>query len=121
MLEQGGGYMLNVASAAGLLVIPDTVSYTVAKHAAVGFTEWVATMYGDRGTRVSLANVSAPLLAARQRGPSLWSSTGPTEDHTHVLPKGNYVIAGGNYLIANPSNLGNFMIADNIGGVQRWS
>jgi NAD(P)-dependent dehydrogenase (short-subunit alcohol dehydrogenase family) len=42
MLEQGSGYLLNVASAAGLLVIYDTVSYTVTKHAAIGFTEWLA-------------------------------------------------------------------------------
>jgi hypothetical protein len=46
MLEQGSGYLLNVASAVGLLVIPDTVSYTVTKHAAIGFTEWLAVMYG---------------------------------------------------------------------------
>jgi len=33
-----------------------------------------------------------------------------------VLPMGNYVIAGvGNYVIANPSNLGNYVIADNQG------
>jgi len=50
MVEQGGGYMLNVASAAGLLVIPDTVSYTVTKHAAIGFTEWLSTMYADKGS-----------------------------------------------------------------------
>ena len=37
MLEQGSGYLLNVASAAGLLVIFDTVSYTVTKHASIGF------------------------------------------------------------------------------------
>jgi len=30
-----------------------------------------------------------------------------------VLPMGNYVIAGvGNYVIANSSNLGNYVIAD---------
>jgi NAD(P)-dependent dehydrogenase (short-subunit alcohol dehydrogenase family) len=46
MLEQGSGYLLNVASAAGLLVIPDTVSYTVTKHAAIGFTECLATISG---------------------------------------------------------------------------
>ena len=39
------------------------------------------------------------------------------EDHTryttHVIPMGNYVIAGvGNYVIVNPSNLGNYVIAD---------
>ena len=36
-----------------------------------------------------------------------------TREATHVVPMGNYVIAGvGNYVIENPSNLGNFMIAD---------
>ena len=54
MLEQGSGYLLNVASAAGLLVIPDTVSYTVTKHAAIGFTEWLAVIYGGRGIGVSV-------------------------------------------------------------------
>ena len=54
MLEQGSGYLLNVASAGGLLVIPDTVSYTVTKHAAIGFTEWLATIYGDQGIGVSV-------------------------------------------------------------------
>ena len=33
---------------------------------------------------------------------------------------GNYVIAGvGNYVIVNPSNLGNYVIADNILGSSR--
>ena len=54
MLEQGSGYLLNVASAAGLLVIFDTVSYTVTKHAAIGFTEWLAATYDDQGIGVSV-------------------------------------------------------------------
>jgi NAD(P)-dependent dehydrogenase (short-subunit alcohol dehydrogenase family) len=72
MLEQGSGYLLNVASAAGLLVIPDTVSYTVTKHAAIGFTEWLAVMYGDRGIGVSVlcpAAVLTPILAGKQDTP----------------------------------------------------
>ena len=72
MVEQGGGYMLNVASAAGLLVIPDTVSYTVTKHAAIGFTEWLAVMYGDRGIGVSVlcpAAVLTPILAGKEDTP----------------------------------------------------
>ena len=72
MLEQGSGYLLNVASAAGLLVIPDTVSYTVTKHAAVGFTEWLATMYGGQGIGVSLlcpAAVLTPILAGKEDTP----------------------------------------------------
>jgi len=40
-----------------------------------------------------------------------------TREATHVVPMGNYVIAGvGNYVIKNPSNLGNFMIADTRAG-----
>jgi NAD(P)-dependent dehydrogenase (short-subunit alcohol dehydrogenase family) len=65
MLEQGSGYMLNVASAGGLLVIFDTVGYTVTKHAAVGFTEWLAATYIDQGIGVSVlcpAAVRTPIL-----------------------------------------------------------
>jgi NAD(P)-dependent dehydrogenase (short-subunit alcohol dehydrogenase family) len=72
MLEQGGGYFLNVASAAGLLVIPDTVSYTVTKHAAIGFTEWLSTMYADKGIGVSVlvpAAVLTPILAGKEDTP----------------------------------------------------
>jgi NAD(P)-dependent dehydrogenase (short-subunit alcohol dehydrogenase family) len=72
MLEQGGGYLLNVASAAGLLIIPDTISYTVTKHAAVGLTEWLATMYASHGIGVSLltpAAVLTPILAGKEDTP----------------------------------------------------
>jgi len=72
MVEQGGGYMLNVASAAALLVIPDTVSYTVTKHAAIGFTEWLSTMYADKGISVSVltpAAVLTPILAGKEDTP----------------------------------------------------
>ena len=37
MLEQGGGYLVNTASAAGLLSQPGVVSYAVTKAAAVSF------------------------------------------------------------------------------------
>jgi NAD(P)-dependent dehydrogenase (short-subunit alcohol dehydrogenase family) len=72
MLEQGSGYLLNTASAAGLLVIFDTVSYTVTKHAAIGFTEWLAAVYGERGIGVSLlvpAAVKTPILAGKDDTP----------------------------------------------------
>jgi NAD(P)-dependent dehydrogenase (short-subunit alcohol dehydrogenase family) len=72
MLEHGGGYMLNVASAGGLLVIFDTVGYTVTKHAAIGFSEWLAATYDDQGVRVSVlcpAAVSTPILAGKEDTP----------------------------------------------------
>jgi NAD(P)-dependent dehydrogenase (short-subunit alcohol dehydrogenase family) len=53
MLSRGSGYLLNTASAAGLLAQIGNAPYSVTKHAAVAFAEWVAITYGDRGIRVS--------------------------------------------------------------------
>lgn len=68
MLERGSGYLLNVASAAGLLTTPGDAPYTVTKHGAVALAEWLAVTYGDRGIKVSAVcplGVATPLLLAR--------------------------------------------------------
>ena len=54
MIERGGGYLLNTASAAGLLTQIDSGPYAVSKHAAVAFAEWIAINYGDKGIGVSV-------------------------------------------------------------------
>jgi NAD(P)-dependent dehydrogenase (short-subunit alcohol dehydrogenase family) len=65
MLERGRGWLLNTASAAGLLSSPGDAPYTVAKHGAVAFAEWLAITYGSRGIGVSVLcpmGVATPLL-----------------------------------------------------------
>ncbi|HET9073549.1 MAG TPA: SDR family NAD(P)-dependent oxidoreductase [Solirubrobacteraceae bacterium] len=52
-VARGEGYFVATASAAGLLSQIGDVAYTVSKHAAVGFAEWLAITYGDQGVRVS--------------------------------------------------------------------
>jgi len=53
MLARGGGWFLQTLSAAALITANAPVAYSVTKHAALGFAEWLVINYGDRGIRVS--------------------------------------------------------------------
>jgi len=61
MAARGGGKLINVASAAGILMQMNSAVYTATKHAAVGLAEWLAVEWAPKGVDVS---VVCPLRVA---------------------------------------------------------
>ncbi|MFD4855457.1 SDR family oxidoreductase [Streptomyces atratus] len=51
-LERGSGRFVSTASAAGLLTMIGAAPYSVSKHGAVAFAEWLSLTYRHRGIKV---------------------------------------------------------------------
>jgi NAD(P)-dependent dehydrogenase (short-subunit alcohol dehydrogenase family) len=75
MLQRGGGHIVNIASAAGLLSQIGDSAYSTTKHASVGFSESLAINYGDDGITVSV--VCPQAVATRLIG--MQDDSGATE------------------------------------------
>jgi len=73
MQARGEGYLINTASAAGLLTQVSSLVYSVTKHAAVSLAEWMAIEYRDAGVRVSCIcpqGVRTPMLDLAMEEPA---------------------------------------------------
>jgi NAD(P)-dependent dehydrogenase (short-subunit alcohol dehydrogenase family) len=93
MLERGEGYLLQTVSAAGLLTLIGSAPYSVTKHAALGFAEWLSITYGDRGIRVSALcpqGVRTAMLLDSDTGPAnfLRGTAVEPEDVADVVIRG---------------------------------
>jgi NAD(P)-dependent dehydrogenase (short-subunit alcohol dehydrogenase family) len=72
MVARGQGYLLQTASAAGLLSMIGSAAYSVTKHAAAGLAEWLAIAYEPAGIKVSCLcplGVRTDMLAKAGGGP----------------------------------------------------
>lgn len=109
-LERGSGHFVAMASAAGLLTQLGAAPYSVTKHAAVGFAEWLAITYGDRGIGVSCVcpmGVDTPLLREMSESPDATmriagaavTSAGPVIDPGAVADGVVQAIVDGTFLV----------------------
>lgn len=73
MVERGEGYLVNTASAAGLLTQVSALAYSATKAAAVSVAEWLHINYGDAGVKVSCLcpqGVRTPMLDVAMEEPA---------------------------------------------------
>lgn len=79
MLARGDGYLLQTISSAALITGPSGPGYTLTKHGALGFAEWLALNYGHQGIRVSCLCPNAVYTGMFGR---------PLDDESAVPPQG---------------------------------
>jgi len=77
MIERGQGYLVQMASAAGLLSQIGDAAYSATKHAAIGFAESIAITHGDDGIGVSA--VCPQYVATGMTGYSEGAKTGVSD------------------------------------------
>ena len=66
-LDRGSGHLIATVSAAGLLTMLAAAPYSVTKHAALAFAEWMSATYRHRGITVQALcpqGVRTPMLDA---------------------------------------------------------
>lgn len=82
MLDSGGGSIVNVASAAGLMGFANLPAYVATKHGVIGLTKSVALELGRTGVRVNA------LCPGSVRTPMLEAFAGHDEGMLDVMGKG---------------------------------
>ena len=126
MLARGGGYLLNTASAAGLLAQIGSAPYSVTKHAAVSFAEWLAITHGAEGLKVSVLcpqGVDTPMIAGVDTSTVAKDGIMSAEDVADICVE---AIGDERFLILPHPKVGDYVKQKGadperwIAGMQRW-
>jgi NAD(P)-dependent dehydrogenase (short-subunit alcohol dehydrogenase family) len=80
MIARGEGYLLNTASAAGLLSQIGSLAYSVTKAAAVSLAEWLSITHHHQGVRVSVLCPQAVATNIAVNSPDRGSRIGDPEE-----------------------------------------
>jgi NAD(P)-dependent dehydrogenase (short-subunit alcohol dehydrogenase family) len=120
-LDRGGGHLICTVSAAGLLTMLGTAPYSVTKHAALGFAEWLAATYAHRGLTVqALCPMGVRTAMLDDLSPAaelILSETAiTTEEVADAVIEG---IAGGSFLILPHPDVAR-MYANRAADTDRW-
>jgi NAD(P)-dependent dehydrogenase (short-subunit alcohol dehydrogenase family) len=100
-LARGTGTFVVTASAAGLLTMLGAAPYSVTKHAAVGFAEWLAATYAHRGLAVHCIcpqGVRTQMLANSGRAGDVVLADAAIEPE-QVADALTAALAGGSFLV----------------------
>ncbi|MEO0327906.1 MAG: SDR family oxidoreductase [Pseudomonadota bacterium] len=120
MIERGEGYLLQMASAAGLLSQIGDAAYSATKHAAVGFAESLAISHGDDGIKVSVIcpqYVATPLLGYEEGGERVQApGTLSPEDVAETIYEG---VVNDRFLILTHPDVKTY-IQQKAGDTDRW-
>ena len=91
MIERGAGYLLNIASAAGLLNQIGSAPYSATKHAAVGYAEALAITHASDNIKVSVVcpqAVRTQMVAGNEDGSASVDGIIEPEDVAESVIKG---------------------------------
>ncbi|WP_340562778.1 SDR family oxidoreductase [Streptomyces sp. GSL17-111] len=100
-LERSGGRFVATVSAAGLLTMVGSAPYSVTKHAALAFAEWLSVTYRHRGIEVhALCPQGVRTDMLRAAGPAGDLLLAPTAIEPHAVAEALHeAVAEGRFLV----------------------
>ena len=88
MLERGRGKIINLASQAGTVALPEHVAYCASKSGVIGLTRVLALEWGGRGVT---ANTISPTVVLTPLGIGAWDNP-KGEAHRAEIPVGRFAV-----------------------------